>query len=413
MERREVVVDAAHGADAASDVGDPSRPDPDAPARDELAYRLRQQELMTEFGVCALRATGRAELLDHAVRLAARGLDVDLCKYLERREAEGDLLVVAGIGWDEGTVGRDTLSCDDGSPAGYAWLMDRAVLSNHLSDEHRFRTPDLLRRHGVRRAINVPVKDGGKPYGVLEADSRQDGDFGLADISFLQGMANVLSVAISRQRKIEELDRARERLELLAGEMRHRVKNTFAVVNALVAMSRREVRERGGDVIDALSGRIEALRVAGAAALEGEKGTDVAAEGGGWVDPVPLSARVLGAFGHGVRVLGDARPLPSGQAGPVSLILHELATNAVKYGALSREGGGVELCWSVRGASSALEWRERGGPRLSPDAIRPGFGTRLIDGMAIAAGADLRREFHAEGLHLTLVLEPPERPGAS
>src|SRR5262249_1244083 len=75
----------------------------------------------------------------------------------------------------------------------------KPVISNHLESEERFRTPDLLAAHGVRRAINVILQGDGAPYGVLEVDSRSAGEFSERDIAFLQGAANILGMAIERQ----------------------------------------------------------------------------------------------------------------------------------------------------------------------------------------------------------------------
>ena len=65
-------------------------------------------------------------------------------------------------------------------------------------NEERFRTPQLLVEHGIRRAMNVILQGDGSPYGVLEVDSRSEGEFSQHDIAFLQGAANILGMAIER-----------------------------------------------------------------------------------------------------------------------------------------------------------------------------------------------------------------------
>lgn len=74
------------------------------------------------------------------------------------------------------------------------------MISNQLENEQRFRTPELLARYGVRRAINVILQGDGAPYGVLEVDSTSEGAFSEKDIAFLQGAANIVGMAIERQR---------------------------------------------------------------------------------------------------------------------------------------------------------------------------------------------------------------------
>src|SRR6202011_4149060 len=150
-----------------------------------LRLRIRQQELLAELGVLALQRTSFADMLNHTARMTAEGLDADYCKIMEYIPADNRLLVRAGVGWDEGVVGHATVGADLTSPAGYALQTGKPVISNHLENEERFRTPELLARHGIRRAMNVILQGDGSPYGVLEVDSRSEGEFTQTDISFL------------------------------------------------------------------------------------------------------------------------------------------------------------------------------------------------------------------------------------
>jgi GAF domain-containing protein len=140
-----------------------------------LNDRLRQQGLLSALGVTALRGVPLQDLLDEAVRVCADGLNAELCKVLEYRSQENRLLMKAGFGWHEGLVGVASVGADMASPSGYALHTGKPVISNHLENEERFRTPELLLVHGVRRAINVILQGDGTPYGVLEVDSRSPG----------------------------------------------------------------------------------------------------------------------------------------------------------------------------------------------------------------------------------------------
>ncbi len=97
-----------------------------------LRLRVRQQEILAELGVLALRGTPFPELLDHTARLAAEGLNADFGKILEYVPAENRFLVCAGVGWGPGVVGSATVGADIASPAGYALRTGKAVISNHL-----------------------------------------------------------------------------------------------------------------------------------------------------------------------------------------------------------------------------------------------------------------------------------------
>ena len=178
----------------------PVPPEVGATPREELAYRLRQQSLLAEFGRFALSCRDLDALLQRATELCGDGMATELCKALEYQPDDNRLRVRAGIGWAAGVVGRATIGADMESPAGYALHMATPVISNHLTAESRFRTPKLLADHGVQRAIKVIIQGDGQPFGVLEVDSPNAGRFEDDDLAFMQGFANVLGIAIDRQR---------------------------------------------------------------------------------------------------------------------------------------------------------------------------------------------------------------------
>src|SRR5262249_53574358 len=165
-----------------------------------LRLRIRQQEILAELGVKALKGIPFPELLNETVRLSAEGLEAQLCKALEYIPSENRLLMRAGVGWNEGLIGTASVGADIASPSGFAPRTGKPVISNHLDSEERFRTPDLLVAHGVRRVTNVILQGDDAPYGVLEVDSQSEGEFSEQDIAFLQGAANILGMAKPRAR---------------------------------------------------------------------------------------------------------------------------------------------------------------------------------------------------------------------
>jgi two-component sensor histidine kinase len=163
--------------------------------------------------------------------------------------------------------------------------------------------------------------------------------------------------------------RTRAELRVLNEELRHRLKNTLATVQALARGTLKGMAER--TAVDALLERIVAMGAAHDVLFrEGWTSATV-----GEVARATLGATLERADLEGPEVAIGARVTVA-----LSLLLHELATNAAKYGALSTPGGRVLLSWAVDEAAKLLtiRWREIGGPPVRPPA-RTGFGTRLID----------------------------------
>jgi two-component sensor histidine kinase len=215
-------------------------------AAEELGYRLRQQQLTAEFGLFALKTHVTSELLQEATRLCAEGMYTRLCKVMAFQPQEGVFLMVAGVGWKPGYVGNARSGADLDSPAGYAFQTGAAVISNHLENETRFRTPKILADHGVRRAINVMIRVGDEPFGVLEVDSPVEGRFTQADLAFMQGFANLLGVALDRHRvesalrtNQDKLGQALDHQNVLTQEVSHRVKNSLSLVGGLLQLQSR------------------------------------------------------------------------------------------------------------------------------------------------------------------------------
>jgi len=379
----------------------------------ELERRLHQQDFVVQFGAFALACRDEPVLLHEAARVVAEGTAGTLGKVLRYRAEQRDMLVIAGVGWDDGVIGSAALSVDEGSPAGFAFLRDEPVLTNDLDGETRFRTPDLLRDHGVRAAINVPILCHGARFGVLEVDSRAAHCFTVADRSFLLAVANVLGLAMERHRAQIKLDRVNQMRTTQAEELRHRIKNMFAVVHSLVGLSEREARKIGNPeaAFLVLRDRIEALA---RASNIGSGTLDMAAN---TVDVVELTGAVLQAYEGKVQVTGERVLVPSLWSTPLGMLLYELVTNAVKYGALSRDEGRIAVHWSIESGDLMCRWAETGGgppPTPTPARKADGFGTRMIDAVASQIGGTLTREWAAEGLIVYLrVARPDEGNGMS
>jgi two-component sensor histidine kinase len=205
------------------------------------------------------------------------------------------------------------------------------------------------------------------------------------------------SAVEATEREIEARRRVEQNQELLILELHHRVKNTLATVQSIASQTLRFSKEPG-DFKDAFTSRLIALSQAhNRLALGQWKGSGLA----------DLICAQLQAFGlERASLAGPVVVLGPAEAVAISLAIHELATNAAKYGALSTPEGRVEIVWSApdAGGQMRLTWKERGGPPVRPPQRR-GFGSRLIEhGLAREFGgaADLR--FEPDGLRCDLTI---------
>lgn len=368
--------------------------------------RIRQQELLAELGVLALQGASFIEMLNHTARMTAEGLGAEYCKVMEFIPDENRLLVRAGVGWSEGVVGHATVGADLASPAGYALHTGKPVISNHLGKEQRFRTPELLVEHGVQRAMNVILQGDGSPFGVLEVDSRSEGEFSAHDISFLQGAANILGMAIEQQQYQRKLQAALDRHEILLKEVNHRVKNSLQVVSSMLQLQ----ANAAGD--PSLSERLN------------EASTRVSAVGRAY-ERLAYNAdyEKIGLVAYLREVIDDLEtavaPCTVSLEAPeeisfaadrailVALIINELVLNAGKYAYPDCHGGHI---W-VRVVQSdenhvliAVRDEGAGLPAGFDSATSKRLGTRLVKALTKQLGADVTQPPAALGTHFTLLV---------
>lgn len=200
------------------------------------------------------------------------------------------------------------------------------------------------------------------------------------------------------------------RQKLLLNELNHRVKNTLAIVQSMAAQTLREIPDPRG-FKQAFSARIMTLSRAHnlltRTAWQGAPLGDVVAAA-----LAPFHTDSQSQF----RVEGPTVLLEPNSAVTLSLAIHELATNAAKYGALTKRAGQIEVVWSIANAETpggqptvAFSWTERGGPTVRPPERR-GFGTRLVEAAAEQLGGRVSLDYGAEGLQCRFVLPLPSLP---
>ncbi len=198
---------------------------------------------------------------------------------------------------------------------------------------------------------------------------------------------------------IHEAKKQAEQVEILSRELSHRIKNIFAVVGALIGLSAR------GDPTQKEFARLVQERI-GALARAHEfvrPEDDGSSTAGAPVSLRALLERLLApypAYADGrIRIKGVDAKVGDRCVTPVALLVHELATNAAKYGSLSTAEGQVALDVRLEGGSLALIWHEIGGPKIAGPPETTGFGTELAEvSVRQHLGGTIEREWLADGL---------------
>jgi PAS domain S-box-containing protein len=268
-------------------------------------------------------------------------------------------------------------------------------------------------RHDEEPAILARIRRGERVEHYETIRQRKDGS--MVDISLtispVRNQDGKIIGASKIARDITERRRAEEQQHLLVREMDHRIKNLFAVTSGMIAMSARSARTPQ-ELSSALRDRLMALAQAHALTLtvpsnggrRREQSTTLHALIGTILSPYDGrtdadAARVV-VSGPDIRIADSA-------VTSFALLLHEFATNAAKYGALSNSSGHIDIACSEDGGQFALTWRERGGPRVDhrADGDDDGFGTLLAQATIKGQFAgEISRDWNPDGLTIRLTL---------
>jgi two-component sensor histidine kinase len=206
----------------------------------------------------------------------------------------------------------------------------------------------------------------------------------------LRDKDGVLQGAVCAAADVTEQQRYEDHLKLLLGELNHRVKNTLAVVQAIAVMTLKDIDPGARAAFEERLLNLSAVH--DLLTAENWSGASLASV---------VRASLRAARGR-VSFDGDDLSLRPRSAVALSMALHELGTNALKYGALSREGGRVAVRWTTDNDRFRLRWQESGGPAVSvPD--RRGFGSRMIEeALATEFRGEVRIDWRPEGVVCTI-----------
>lgn len=384
----------------------PSGLDPEPEPDDALARLRRHAGILAEFGRMAADSSGTARLLQLATVQAGRGLGTTHAKVLRHRPEHGDLLIVAGVGWNPGVVGHVALGTDIGSAPGQTLQTGQPTVADDLSATPDTRHAPVLREHGIVSALNVLLTVDGAPWGVLEADSATPRRFDADDIRFLATLADTLGLAMHARR--DRQDGAREAATTTRAlldqktrmvELQHRSRNDFQLVMSLLMLHKRQQTDpesRRGlvHVMD----RIAAIGMAHDQ-LCGEHAR-------GMVELSDYLTALCGSLNQRRENVAVATDLVGAamlheRAIPLGLIVNELVTNALKHAFPDDRPGTITVSFrSTADGEGVLGVRDDGAGMGPP---RPGsLGTELVRRLVRQCGGHLHHEALAPGTAVTV-----------
>ena len=291
------------------------------------------------------------------------------------------------------------------SPCGTTLDQNRPTLSRHPE-----RVYDWISGANivVPEVLLVPLYIGShEPLGTLWIVSAEEGHFDSGHARMASELASFVSVALSMQRAKADLEKSLAEQKTLAQEMSHRVKNLFAVTEAIIRVSGRDTTTKE-EMQTVLSGRLHALATAHALVRPGFSDSE----------PRKISAltellqAVMGPHDgqHASRFsfVGPAMTVGEQALKGIALVVHELVTNAAKYGALKNDTGRIDVHWHLKDGSLALDWIEKGGPPLTDRPTGTGFGGKLLQSTVVRQfSGTLDQDWHPDGLavHITLPVD--------
>ena len=333
-----------------------------------LAARNLRHEILADAAARLISGDDPDSTVAGFFKIVAERLGLDVCFNYLTGEREGVLSLGSQVGLSPEEARQlarlpiGAAVCGMVAQTGQWWYVPEVQVSDDPAAA-------LIRSMGIRAYASYPLQASGQLLGTLSFGSRQRARFEEEELTFFRTISH--HVAAMKQRQLADRER-----QLLSAELSHRVRNVFAVVQALATQT-------DGDATSAeqyrqvLLGRLRAQTRAHGLLLDAHRQR---------ADLRRLVEEILQAYRferpdvivcEGPDLQVDARQTVS-----LSLILHELGTNAAKHGALAAPTGRVRVAWREQQNDGQrqvrLDWTEEGGPPVTPPSHK-GFGTRLIE----------------------------------
>ena len=238
---------------------------------------------------------------------------------------------------------------------------------------------DVALKHGLRACWSMPIKAvSGSVLGTFANYYREPKQPTERDMEVISMVARTTGVAIERHRNELERQRAEEQRMLLVRELNHRVKNVFALASSLIALGARHTPD-SKELAASMQRRLSALARAHDLVrpdLSSKEATLSAATFRRVVDDI-LAPYAIDEMNGRIALSGPDFRLAPTAVTSVALVLHELATNAIKYGCLKEQSGTLSVAWTFDDITLRIVWSENGFT-CGGAPLRSGFGSTLI-----------------------------------
>ena len=357
-------------------------------ARASPAQRVRELTALFELTDNLFRAASPSDVYDASLDAIRLALGCERASILLFDESD----VMTFVAW-RGLSDGYRRAVEGHSP----WTRDvrdpqPVCIEDVASDDIPEPLKAIVRAERIGALAFIPLVAKGELVGKFMTYYDAPHIFRKAEVDLAVTIARQLGFAVERLRNDDAHRRAQARQELLTRELNHRTKNLFSVVQSVVARSfagQRTLREAELAVME----RLRSLANAHAMLIDGEwQGADIA----------EVVRTEMAPYADRVTMNGPSVLLTAKAAQNFALALHELATNAVKYGALSHFRGYVQITWSVLRPNAhrrfVFRWQELGGPRVSPPTQK-GFGSAVLEQvMAEYFETPPQIEFSADGV---------------
>ncbi len=355
----------------------------------QLQDELADSELLREISLELAGEDGEEGLYQKVVEAAAKIMKSDVCTVQilhPDRGIAGELQMLASTGLDAHGIeywkwvrGDSGCTCGEVLRTGRRAIAEDVETCLFMAGTH---DRDVLLGGGIRAGQTTPlITREGKLVGMISTHWGQPHKPSERELRMLDIIARPTADLIERRR-------AAETQRLLLNELNHRVKNTLAVVQAMASRTLARFPDPK-EFAKSFGGRVQSLaKIHDLLSAKSWEGADFK----------DLIHGQISAGGDETRLTatGPAVRLDPQSALHLALVIHELGTNAIKYGALSTPQGRISIDWRIDDGLR-IRWTERGGPRVEP-ASSPGFGTTLISQSVRGQGGEALMTILPEGI---------------